>query len=207
MKNLTSICLGLVLLTACAKKEADPQPAAPVLPAPIQEATLNLRFDYYGTIKDPSATRSLSLLATRPAGQQFTDRLTLHFDNLDRFNTITDQLDFVLPRSRHKAGLVGTYSLASQPDAGVGDAQVSYVRPIDAGAVRANVFTSSISQLTGSLTITTYDAARQLVSGSYSLSLDSVKDPFSFTSAGLGTDSRRDGDLRLSGTFQEVPLK
>jgi hypothetical protein len=193
---LAASILALTLGTAaCQQDPSDqPQPAAPV-----QEATLNMTFRYYS----PDETRGINHLADKPAGQLLPDRLTVKFSN--NLTSPTDQLELTIAKSRQKPGLAGTYTLASQPDPGQGDVQVSYLRPSPSSNTIGNLVSSNSHRLTGSLVISSYDAARNLISGSYSVEAANSKDPFVFLSSGL--DTRRAGDLRIYGTFTEVPLR
>lgn len=197
MKRFLFACLTTASLftISCQKDAADqPQPAVPV-----QEATLNMTFRY----NSPDETRGINHLADRPSGQQLSDRLVLKFSNSQV--SPTDQLEFTIAKSRQKPGLAGTYTLASQPDPGVGDVQVSYLRPILNSSAIGNLVTGNSHRLTGSFVISSYDAARNLISGSYSVEAAGSKDPFVFLAS--GTDTRRAGDLRVYGTFTEVPLR
>jgi hypothetical protein len=205
MKFLTPSCLALIVLAACSHKDADPQPA-PV--APVQAATLDVKFDYYATTSLPASTQSKSLLADKPTWKQASDRLTITLEVLNVISTVDDHVDFVLPLSKQKPGLTGTYTVASQPNTTAGDALASYIRPVPSNSsAYPNVYTSNSNQVTGTLTITSYDAKRQLLSGTYQARYSNVKGPFSFLGMGSVGDPRRDGDLTISGTFQEIPLK
>lgn len=189
---LTSASLFTI---ACQKDSADqPQPAVPV-----QEATLNMTFHY----TSPDETRGINHLADRPSGQQLSDQLVVRFSNSQTIPI--DQLEFTLAKSRQKPGLAGTYTLSSQPDPGAGDVQVSYLRPTPSSSAIGNLVTGNSHRLTGSFVISSYDATRQLISGSYTVEAPGSKDPFVFLST--GSDTRRSGDLRLYGTFTEVPLR
>lgn len=211
MKIVLLACLATSLLAACSKKEADPQPqpapAAPV--APIQAATINVAFDAYATASAPAATQSLSLLATKPTYQLFTDRLEVKLQATDPGNSsfVQDRVQFVIPISRQKSGLVGTYTLASQPDASLGDVLLTYTRYINLTDTYPNAYGSNAQRLEGSFVITSYDATRRLISGSYTVKALNAKDAFVFLNIRYIGDQRRDGDLRLTGTFQEVPLQ
>jgi hypothetical protein len=196
LKDLLLVLIAITLGTAACQKDNDsPQPAAIT---PAQEAALNMVFRYYS----PDESRGINYLADKPAGELLPDRLTVKLTGPGS----TDQIEFVLTRSRQKPGLVGTYTLASQPDPGQGDVQVTYQR---AGATdsRRNGMSSTANRLEGSFTITSYDAGRHLISGSYTCSAPGTKDPFVFLTNGFTADTRRDGDLRVYGTFTEVPLQ
>lgn len=206
MKKLASFLLAATLLTACSKKETDPQPTPPP-PAPAQAATINMAFDFYPTPSSPARTQSLSLVPQKPAGQLLSDRLVIKLEYANGINFVEDQVQFTLPLSRQKPGLVGTYTLASQPDASVGEVLVAYTRPIAASAnAYFNTYDSNRARLEGSLVISAYDATRRLISGTYTVKAPNVKTPFLFLGYNATSDTRSDGDLRLSGTFTELPL-
>lgn len=204
MKKLTSFLLAATLLSACSKKGTDPQPT----PAPpAQAATINMAFDFYPTASSPARTQSLSLVPQKPAGQLLNDRLVIKLEYADAANFVVDQVQFTLPLGRQKPGLVGTYTLASQPDASVGEVLVVYNRPVSASAnAYFNTYESNQSRLEGNLVIGAYDATRRLVSGTYTVKAVNVKSPFSFLSYNSSGDPRPNGDLRVSGTFTELPL-
>jgi hypothetical protein len=204
VKNLVAILLAATLLGACSKKEADPQPV-PATP-PAQAAGIDVKFDYYATGSTPATTRSMSLLADKPTWKQSSDRLTITLEKLDVLSSVQDRVELTIPLAKQKAGLVGTYVLASQPNTSLGEALFNYVRP-GSNSAYSNVYSSNGNQVAGSMVITSYDAKRQLISGSYNARFTNVKGPFSFLGVGSVGDPRLDGDLTLSGTFQEIPLK
>lgn len=204
MKTYPLACLALSLLAGCSKKEDAPQPV-PV--APVQAGTINVVFDASATATLPASTQSKSLLANKPTWQQNSDRLTIKLESLNVINTVDDHVDFVVPVGKWKTGLTGTYALASQPNTTAGDALVSYLRPLpSSSSAYPNSYTSNANQLAGTLTITSYDTQRKLLSGSYQVRFINVKGPFSFLGIGSMGDPRRDGDVTVSGTFQEIPL-
>lgn len=202
MKNIATFLVAAALLTGCSKKEADPQPA----PAPAQAATIDVVFNYYATGNEPASTQSMSLLADRPSWKKTADRLTLTLDKQSVVNTLEDQVEVVIPLNKQKAGLVGTYVLASQPNTTAGDAMITYLRP-GSSSTYPNYYGSNTNQVAGTLVITSYDAQRQLISGRYSAQFTNVKGPYSYLELGSAGDPRRDGDLAVSGTFTEVPMK
>ena len=204
MKNLAALLLAAASLAACSKN--DPQPATPAAPAPAQAATINVAFDAYATASQPASTESRSLLATKPVYKVYSDRLEVTLKAFYPNGDVQDQAVFTIPLGRQKVGLAGTYTLASQPDASLGEVLVNYTRPAGtSGAI--NAYTSNSTRLEGSFTLSAYDASRRIISGSYAVKCLNVKYPFSFLAAGSSGDPRRDGDLRLSGTFQELPAE
>jgi hypothetical protein len=158
-------------------------------------------------LRDGQFARRYSV--AEPAGHEadlsgITDRLEVKLEAINTNNFVQDRVLFTIPISRQKAGLMGTYTLASQPDAGLGDALVTYTRPSNSTSAFDNVYGTNSARLEGSFIITSYDASRRIISGSYTVKM---KGPFSFVDVNSAGDPRRDGDVRLSGTFQEVPLK
>lgn len=187
---------GIVLLTTACKKESDPQfkPAEPA-----NSAEVNMAATYY----DATPAQGLTYLAFSPSANQYSDRLELYFR--DSFNR--DQLRFVLPKSRQKPGLVGTYTLATQPDPGQGDIRFEYTRPFNENT--SNFFSSNNNQLPGgTLIITGYDASRKLLSGTFTFTIKKAKDPFRFTPVVPGSpqDSRADADVKIYGNFSELTV-
>ncbi|GAB3673616.1 hypothetical protein GCM10027594_35320 [Hymenobacter agri] len=203
-EKIASLLLAAGLLASCSKKEAEPQPAPA---APAQAATLNVVFDFYATGSSAAHTQSLSLVPQKPVAPQSSDRVLIKLEYANSAFFVEDQLLLTLPLSRQKPGLVGTYTLASQPDASRGEVLVAYTRPTSSSSnLYSNVYDSNRNQLEGSLTISAYDAGRRLISGSYTVKAVNAKSPFSFRSYGAA-DSRPDGDLRLTGTFTELPMQ
>jgi hypothetical protein len=204
VKNLASLLLAVTLISACSKKEADPQPT-PVTP-PAQAANIDVKFDYYSTGSTPATTQSISLLADKPTWKQASDRLTITLEKLNVLGTAQDRVELTIPLNKQKPGLVGTYVLASQPNTTMGEALLEYVRPGSSSSY-SNTYGSNGNQVAGNMVITSYDTKRQLISGTYTARFTNVKGPFSFLGVGSVGDPRLDGDLTLNGTFQELPLK
>ncbi len=195
---LLASCIAVSLGIVSCQQDDVPQPAEP---APVREATINTVFRYYS----PDESRGINHLADKPFGQWSSDRLTVKFHNTIPGLNPTDEIQFVLPKSRQKTGLTGTYTLASQPDPGQGDVQVKYLRPGTSSSWNNGV-NSNAHVLEGSFIITSYDARRNLISGSYAVEAKDVRDAFVFLASGSSADNRRTGDLRVYGAFTEVPL-
>lgn len=193
---LVTLLTSATLFTVACHKDQDDQPQPT---AAVQAATLNMTFHY----ASPDETRGINHLADKPSGQQLADRLVVTFSNSQ--TSPTDQLEFTIAKSRQKSGLAGTYALASQPDPGAGDVQVRYLRHTPSSAAIGNLVTGNTHRLTGSFIISSYDANRQLISGSYIVEAADSKDPFTFLTTNI--DTRRSGELRVYGTFTEVPLR
>lgn len=190
------------LVTACQKDKETPEPT--VTP-PVQEANISFTYTY------PTAeaeNKGQTFVAKEPAGKLTPQKLTLLFEKEPRAAGAgtEERLEFVLPSSKQKPGLVGTYTIASQPDPGQGDVLTTYERPFYGMGAYLNQYSGNTNSMEGSLVITAYNSERQLVSGSYSFLITNAKDPFRF----LGTSSQSDGRLACEvkgyGTFQEIPL-
>lgn len=194
---LTASLLG----TSCTK-ECDPIPES-VAAAPAQAATLNVNFEYAGSAEE----RSVSYVADKPGAELLSDRLLLTISSEATTTGPADRITFALAKSRQKAGLVGTYSLASQPDASQGDVQVSFIRFTPSTNTYNNTVSGNQNQLSGSLIVTAYDEARKLISGTYEMKTTGIRDVFAFRNyADVTPDARREGSLRVHGSFTEIRL-
>lgn len=200
---LASMLMASLLGASC-RKDCDPTPTPAVVAEPAQAATLNVNFEYAGS---PEA-RSVSYVADKPSAELLPDRLIITISGGGGSSGPADRVGFALARSRQKPGLVGTYTLASQPDASQGDAQVMFIRFTPSTNTANNTVSGNQNQLSGSLTITAYDAARQLVSGTYEVKAAGLRDVFSFRNyADYTPDARREGNLRVHGSFTELRLR
>lgn len=203
MRKIFLLSLPTLLLAATGcHTTADPQPQ----PTAKQTAIVNEGFTAYATSTLPVTSQTKALVADKPTGQLRTDKLTLVLPVLDGGNRLNSQVEFVLPAGQQRAHLVGTYQLASQPNAAQGEALLTYARPSNDNTLRGNYFSSNANAVAGTLTITYYDAGNHIISGNYQAQLPGVKDPFVYVATGYPRDERRVGDLQLSGTFVEVLL-
>jgi hypothetical protein len=197
MKNLFAFCLPALLLLGCSKKEVTP---TPLPPAPAQEATVNVAVTYY----DATPARGASYLGENPVARHSTDRVEFVFNS----PFASDQLKFVLPKSKLKAGWIGTYTVGTQPNPGLGDVLVEYLRPIS-GAI-SNSYSSNGNVIeSAAFNVTAYDASRQLLAGNFTLLVRRAKNPYSFlmTPVSPAQDTRSDADIKLYGGFNEVIIK
>ncbi|MBD2724707.1 hypothetical protein [Hymenobacter armeniacus] len=197
MKTLSLICSTTLLLLSCSKKEVEPTPPPP---APAQEATVNVAVTYY----DATPARGASYLAENPIAKQYSDRIEFAFNS----PFASDQLRFIMPKSKMKAGWVGTYAVGTQPNPGLGDVLVEYLRPLSGSA--SNFYSSNGQVIdNATFTVTAYDAGRQLLAGNFTLLVRRAKNPYSFLSTPVppSQDPRSDADIKLYGVFNEVPLR
>lgn len=197
--RITPALFILVLTTSCQKDKEMPEPnVAP----PVQEANVSFTYAY------PGENKGQTFLAHAPTGKLSSNKLTLVFEKEVRPNGLgtEERVDFLLPKSNQQTGLVGTYTLASQPDPGQGDVLVTYERPVYAPGVFLNKYSSNTHVMEGSFTITEYNAGRQLISGSYTFTIKQGKDPFTYLGTSSQVDSRRACEIHGYGSFKEIPL-
>ncbi|MBX0291362.1 hypothetical protein K3G63_12990 [Hymenobacter sp. HSC-4F20] len=189
----------LALTASCQKDKEMPEPT--VAP-PVQEANVSFTYTY------PGENKGQTFLAYAPTGKLSSDKLTLVFEKEARPNGLgtEERVDFLLPKSKHKNGLVGMYTLSSQPDPGQGDMLVTYERPPYAPGVFLNKYSGNTHVVEGSFIITEYNVGRQLISGSYIFTIRNTKDPYVYLATGSGADVRRDCTIKGYGTFKEIPL-
>ncbi|RPD49761.1 hypothetical protein DNI29_02910 [Hymenobacter sediminis] len=198
---LSSIFL-FAIATACQK---DKEMAEPTVAPPVQEANISFTYTYPAA---EAENKGQTFLAKEPAGKLTTQKLTLVFEKESRAaGAGTDEhLEFVLPSSKQTPGFVGSYTIATQPDPGQGDVLATYERPFYGTGAYLNRYSGNTDAMDGSLTITEYNAERQLISGSYSFLLKNIKDPFKFLGVGSQSDSRPACEVKCYGTFKEIPL-
>lgn len=191
----------LVLTTACQK---DTEMPAPTVTPPVQEANVSLTYTY----STASANRGQTFLAQEPTGKLASDKLTLTFEKAPRaVGMLTEErIGFVLPRSKQKTGLVGSYTLASQPDPGQGEVVATYERPTFSTGVYLNQYSGNSHPMEGSLVITKYDAGRQLISGSFTFTVKQAKDPYIYLAISSSSDGRSNCEIKGYGSFEEIPL-
>lgn len=194
MKKLLPALLTALCLTACGKHD-DPQPAAD--PAP--QVTMTRTMSY------PTASRrDNGLTYTQKSmsigGQLATDALELNFDVPEG----NDNLGFQVPRTTLASKLEGRYPVYSQTErSATTRASYSYYL-INTHDASSTVIFSAGSVTRGQLIITAYDAARQLLSGSFEVSLDDVADP---TEHGPESSDTPRCAVRLTGTFTNLKLQ
>ncbi|UOQ78647.1 hypothetical protein MUN84_08965 [Hymenobacter sp. 5516J-16] len=169
---------------------------------PVQEANINFTYTY------PTESKGQTFLAPAPSGRLASDKLTLLFEKEPRPAGLgtEERVEFVLPKGKQKAGLVGTYTLSSQPDPGQGEVLATYERPAYGTGIYLNKYSGNSHRLEGSFVITEFNSARQLISGSYTFTIRNAKDPYVYLAVGSQADSRRDCEIKSYGTFTEIPL-
>ncbi|UPL48630.1 hypothetical protein [Hymenobacter sublimis] len=202
MLTFVRILSGISLLTLLASCQQDIETPEPTVTPPVQEANINFTYTY------PTESKGQTFLAPAPSGRLASDKLTLLFEKEPRPAGlgIEERVEFVLPKGKQKAGLVGTYTLSSQPDPGQGEVLATYERPAYGTGIYLNKYSGNSHRLEGSFVITEFNSARQLISGSYTFTIRNAKDPYVYLAVGSQADSRRDCEIKSYGTFTEIPL-
>lgn len=115
----------------------------------------------------------------------------------------TEGIGFALNRTKLPATLTGTYTLKTLRDQTL-DADVTYYYDLPESRGGGTIlYPSSMQHVTGSLTISSYDAKRQLLSGTYTATLTGANDP----TVAYSTFPKRKCDITVTGTFADMPLK
>lgn len=115
----------------------------------------------------------------------------------------TEGIDFALDRTKLPVTLTGSYTLKTIGNRTL-DADVNYYykQPASLGTGTI-IYPSSMQYLSGSLVISSYDAKRQLLSGTYTATLTGASDPH----VAYSTFPKRKCDITVTGTFANVPLR
>ncbi|TGE09481.1 hypothetical protein [Hymenobacter fodinae] len=117
--------------------------------------------------------------------------------------TGTEGMGFALDRAKLPATLTGTYTLKTLRDRTL-DADVTYYYDLPESRGGGTIlYPSSMQHVSGSFTISSYDAKRQLLSGTYTATLTESNDP----TVAYSTFPKRKCDITITGTFANVPLK
>lgn len=169
---LTAVLLSGAGLTACADKKEDPTPD----PA----ATFELSH-YFDTVTiAPGGGTAHSGGGQVHAPQDITGSARLDATGkvlVLKFAAKPDEVYMELDQAQLRPGWTGTYALRSQ---------LRPTDPVFVSYLHTNVNTTATTimrlsdwapQLTGNVTITAYDAKRQLVSGSYEITAPNQFDP------------------------------
>jgi hypothetical protein len=116
--------------------------------------------------------------------------------------TSTEGIGFELERAKLPAALTGNYTLKTLRDRTL-DADVSYYYDLpESRGGGTIIYLSNMQYVSGSFTISSYDAKRQLLSGTYTATLTSASDP----TVAYSTFPKRKCDINVTGTFANVPL-
>ena len=188
MKHLTLHLAAAGCLLASCSHEQEPTPADPT-----PSATMSRQFAYPTTgtvIGAEHASQEIKAVATEQPNVVTLD-----------FTTIPDEIYFELDRAALSAQWVGTYALrCEQRPTDPVFTSFLYARP-EVKATSILRLSDWTPQLGGSVTITRYDAARHLVSGSYRVEAPTQRDLTETTSP------NQPCDLTVTGTFTDLKLE
>lgn len=177
-------------LSACSTA-SDPQPE--LTPSAHYEMNRVLYYPANAT----SAGVSYAPAEVKAAGQLATE-LRLSF-GADRGE---DDITFTLPATQLTPNVVGSYSLQSRTAPGAGSTHVAYTFTVNrsAGGTSGRLYLSTANRVEGQLVLTNYDGRRRLLSGTYTLRLPDIADPYS-------TVASEKCNLTLQGSFENLPLQ
>lgn len=193
-RTLLLAALTTALFTACSDKTEAPAPADPD-PA----FRMGSYFDFItitpagGTAHSGFGTTH-SVLDIKGSAALNTQVLVLDFA------AGTDNAHFEVDRAKLSANWLGAYTLRSR-NRPTDPVFTSYVYSRN-GASSIYRFSDFTQELTGNVTITAYDAKRQLVSGSYEVRAPEQRDP---TSTGVNNDPTC--TILLAGDFDNLKVK
>ena len=183
---------------ACGSKDNDPAPTTPTGPA--MELTMTRTQDYLGDRTDAGITYTHATMSGQ--GRLANQELSLYFAPKEGL----DAISFVVAANKLATGMVGTYTLKSQPDPTLGVVVTRYTlySKNTTGSSTGTIYDSSWSLMPGELKITSYDAQRGLISGSYTLQMDNIPDPFD---GRLGSTEKEHCNLKVTGAFTNLKLQ
>ncbi|UOG75074.1 hypothetical protein MTX78_00410 [Hymenobacter tibetensis] len=193
-RTLFLAALATVLATACSDKTEEPIPADP-------DSTLRMGSYFDFTTITPAGGTAHSGFGTTHSSLDIKGSAAMdtHLLVLD-FSAGTDAVHFEIDRTKLTASLLGAYALRSsaRPTEPVFTSYV-YRRNGGSSIYRFSDFTQN---LTGDVTITAYDAKRQLASGHYEVRAPEQRDP---TSIGINNDPTC--TILLAGDFENLKVK
>ncbi|KAA9325525.1 hypothetical protein F0P96_19530 [Hymenobacter busanensis] len=205
MKNRFPLLFGTAALLLAAtpactdRPEVEPQPATD-LAQPGPAFSLQRSFYY-------PATSVSSAIGYAPAelygtALQSGDVLSFSFQQLH--NPQQDMLTFSLDRRPLPAALVGTYSLRSTAVPG-GQVGVRYAFTGRAGSdAWGRTYATDFTALEGTFTVSSYDADRRLIGGSYRLLVPDAADPLN---PALDDQGKARCRITVEGTFANLPVR
>ncbi|NVO30213.1 hypothetical protein [Hymenobacter lapidiphilus] len=177
-------------MSSC-QKEDDPQPGVPEAEVEMQRATTYLSTSRFNNEQGYSQ-KTLQSTATLA-----TDKLQLDFDAIEG----KDAISFTVPRSSLTTAFVGVYELRTLASHAAPVASVyTFFRSRAAGSINSTTYRN----MRGQLTITGYDAQRQLLAGSYQAQLENVADPADDN--GASGDALR-CNVEITGSFTNLKVQ
>lgn len=171
MKKLASFLLIAVLVaTACNKKSAQEQ-----LTDPKAQSTIVRSFDYPN--RPATLTANHEPAAIDAVASRYTDGMTIHLNASPKVKgSVGDGIVINLGRDQIKNGYIGSYVI----NAALGSSlRYVYSYLSNTGTNLTNILDSwNGMEFEGELTIDTYDAARNLMSGTYRVQINNlINDP------------------------------
>ncbi len=197
MKSAATLVLllgtTLLLATGCDKEDKEDLPEP--LPASSVSYSRSIVYQDNGQHRDTTFQASQLKVYANQSSQSLA--IGVHP------GTETEGIGFTLDRSKLPAALTGTYTLKTLRDR-TRDADVTYYydQPERMGGGTILYFSNG-QHITGNLIITSYDAKRQLLSGSYTATLDGSNDP----TVEYRTFPKRKCNITITGAFANVLLK
>jgi|GEM_PF-4827308 len=189
MSRWLLVCLLPFLFLACKENTTETEPQLPVTRRlnrvlVYQNSATEMRAEYENTSLNYAAEESgtqlrLSFFTNYPAG--------------------SDGISFQIPVSRLVPGRLGVYTLGSLPNPSTGAAQLDYRFAVS--NTRTAIYQSGTTRVEGSLEITAYNAAKKTISGTYTVRLPDVFDPFD-----TAMIPARRCTFTITGTFANVPV-
>lgn len=196
MKNLAPLLLAAVLFTACAKKDADPLPADP---SPETTMARTLVFPTAGSLNND--TTYLASVMTSD-GQLDNAQLVVAFSP----QVGRDAIRFTVPKAALTPSLLGSYKIVGVQRSPGTVASVYYNFHVARNLKDSGSFLifGETNNTSGQLVITSYDASRRLLGGTYEMvinDMQNITDKFSVPNAPPLCN------LRTTGTFTNLKLK
>lgn len=210
-KTLYSLLVLALGFSACNKNDKDLKEEV-VAPS---EATMTRTLDFtiLGTKKDTTYANKEKIKATALFGNDailFGSEMNVFIMTVDAGPGVTidgegDFVQFVIDPAKLKADYVGTYRFGSQADLPVKHIHYAYITNKVTGSYSAKIAgTNYGNALTGELKITHYDAARNTISGIYTIAGKLYFDP---TDASSATRLDDECNITVSGSFSNVKIK
>ncbi|SNC76633.1 hypothetical protein SAMN06265337_3485 [Hymenobacter gelipurpurascens] len=190
-----SLLLGLTLTftAGCDKDDREDTPE----PLPEASATYSRSIVY----QDNGQRRDTTFQAKQL--EEFVSQTTQSLVVGVQPTTTTEGINFTFDRTKLPAALTGTYTLKTLRDRAL-DADLTYYYDLPESRGGGTIlYFSSIQHISGSFSISSYDAKRQLLSGTYTATLTGASDP----TVAYSTFPKRACNITVTGTFANVPLK
>ena len=211
-KTLYSLLVLSLGFTACNKDDKDQKENLPELPTEAS-MTRTLDFTLLGTEKDTTYTTQTPIKATARIGDDaplMGAEKNVFIFSVDAGPGVStdgegDFVQFVIDRTMLKAGYIGTYRFDTRADLPLKHIRYAYIRNKVTGAYSAVLAGTNMGNtMTGTFTITHYDAARNTLGGTYTMAGKLYADP---TSESRATRLDDECDLSVTGTFANVKIK